>query len=996
MAHIHAIEIENDATYLLEPILHILPTVDGNKYTANIPNFELVEGVKISMEMPSTNAANPTLNINNSGDKVISYEGTVLDEGMLQSGRTYHLIYLSQQWQIVGDLLQIPLADNGVRGGAQLGYVSDNASRKYAVELDNEQMYVHVPWEGSSVSDWNAIQNLPHTLEGYGITDAYIRDNVITLGNNSITPIITVNDKSGSAIQLTAEDIGLKNPLQLIGKVTQQSPYQPSDGTQGNPLINGINPYVPQVGDVILDYTGEYEYVLTASGLWERIGGDGAYKIIQTAVAAPPTIETNKWASSISQNENGEIAVQYTALETDGLWSGNAATATQFATGQKIYVDLTTRFHEPTAANPQDQITTIQGGKDTAEIIGIDGTLEVRSGGTGTDSFAPNQVILSTNPPEGQAVTFTSRPYSNSISAEALSISTNFVTEQDVYYGLPKINNLHNYTSDNDIFAPITGGQQYQILVSSSSTTAPLWATHAFINSAESTVNDQQAFTTLTLGNNIDVSSEIAHSEGQIELYSAAASSHILKGDSTTTQYTHILPNSDGHIAQVPSAAAVGSPTQPVFVAANGVITPLTYTPNRLYYSIAAATPATDSDSFTATIHYADDSHIGLGASNWPENCTDTLYVTGTTSFNGNVYHKSNVYFGNATNYYIDATATGYLPDLRVDKIQLDEDYINFYSHMNANHISSSEQANANQSRLLLGYIQGTNTGMLFHRCTLEDNGASATDPQNLLSQDPIFKFNGHLLPEETNTNDLGADLFRWKDAYFQGNIYMQNVSTPNLGQTSTANKIIWKSAYHDAEIYFSASQSDEAGKLVLHSKSQVSNTNGRLHSTIAIAFDDNDTAYINYSDPSFYPAINNSGYLGLSTNRWNKMYIGDNDTYGDDYTSIYWNDGAPKVVAPVQQYTFTINANTNGVTITHEAFTTDTYVLQIVITYGMENLNAPLTWTSYDPQGNQLGRIQLQCSALTSGLIEGYVITSRGKTYIPDDMTNYFTPINP
>ena len=83
MAHIHAIEIENDDTYLLEPILHILPTVNGNKYTANIANFELVEGVKISMEMPAANAANPTLNINDSGDKAISYEGTVLAEGML-------------------------------------------------------------------------------------------------------------------------------------------------------------------------------------------------------------------------------------------------------------------------------------------------------------------------------------------------------------------------------------------------------------------------------------------------------------------------------------------------------------------------------------------------------------------------------------------------------------------------------------------------------------------------------------------------------------------------------------------------------------------------------------------------------------------------------------------------------------------------------------------------------------------------------------------------
>ena len=40
----------------------------------------------------------------------------------------------------------LPLAADGTRGGVQIGFTTDAANRKYAVQLSNEKMYVNVPW----------------------------------------------------------------------------------------------------------------------------------------------------------------------------------------------------------------------------------------------------------------------------------------------------------------------------------------------------------------------------------------------------------------------------------------------------------------------------------------------------------------------------------------------------------------------------------------------------------------------------------------------------------------------------------------------------------------------------------------------------------------------------------------------------------------------------------------------------------------------------------
>ena len=64
----------------------------------------------------------------------------------------------------------------------------------------------------------------------------------------------------------------------------------------------------------------------------------------------------------------------------------------------------------------------------------------------------------------------------DSSSASAIGTGTSLTTERDIYYGLPTINGVHNYTSSSTFFAPTSAGTSGQILKSNGSG-APSWIT---------------------------------------------------------------------------------------------------------------------------------------------------------------------------------------------------------------------------------------------------------------------------------------------------------------------------------------------------------------------------------------------------------------------------------------------------------------------------------------------------------------------------------------
>jgi hypothetical protein len=64
----------------------------------------------------------------------------------------------------------------------------------------------------------------------------------------------------------------------------------------------------------------------------------------------------------------------------------------------------------------------------------------------------------------------------DSTSASYIGTGTSLVTERDVYYGLPTINNSHTYTSNTKIYAPLSGGNSGCLLVANGTTSTPTWA----------------------------------------------------------------------------------------------------------------------------------------------------------------------------------------------------------------------------------------------------------------------------------------------------------------------------------------------------------------------------------------------------------------------------------------------------------------------------------------------------------------------------------------
>lgn len=233
------------------------------------------------------------------------------------------------------------------------------------------------------------------------------------VGSGKIT---VTSDESGNitidGAKTTLSDLGLDNAIHFRGV---SSTSITNGGTQ-TPTISGVdftaNPL--KNGDVVL--YGKQEFIYSG-GKWALFGDEGSY-----------------------------------ALKTRSITAG---------AGVKFIVDEA----DATSATLAKDFTIANTGVTSVGKGSANGTIAVSVGGAAATDVAVQGLAAAAY-----------KEVSDSSSASALKSSgTNLVTERDVYHGLPKINNAHNYTSNSTFYAPTGGGTAGYVLQSNGGTSAPTW-----------------------------------------------------------------------------------------------------------------------------------------------------------------------------------------------------------------------------------------------------------------------------------------------------------------------------------------------------------------------------------------------------------------------------------------------------------------------------------------------------------------------------------------
>lgn len=170
---------------------------------------------------------------------------------------------------------------------------------------------------------------------------------------------------------------------------------------------------------------------------------------------------------SIDKSDNGGLSLGNASYKWN-IFGDLTGTATAFATAPKVKVSLSTTYG--TGVGQNETTLNANNGEQT---LAVTGTLPVKHGGTGQESLTSGYALIGNGT---NAINF--RQIINNESATAITADTtndSLVTVNTIYYGLPTINNAHNYTSATTIYAPSTGGTANYPLVSKGATTTPDW-----------------------------------------------------------------------------------------------------------------------------------------------------------------------------------------------------------------------------------------------------------------------------------------------------------------------------------------------------------------------------------------------------------------------------------------------------------------------------------------------------------------------------------------
>lgn len=163
-------------------------------------------------------------------------------EGQVYYNTADHTLYQykgTDGWKPVGTEYTLPIASADALGGIKVGY-------GLGIETDGT---LKVTGGGTADAvEWANVLNKPDSLSGYGIVDAKIDNGVITLSTDTITPVTSVNNKTGSSISLDKSDVGLGNVENVKQYSASNEPPYPVtsvDGETGAVVLNDVK-YISQ------------------------------------------------------------------------------------------------------------------------------------------------------------------------------------------------------------------------------------------------------------------------------------------------------------------------------------------------------------------------------------------------------------------------------------------------------------------------------------------------------------------------------------------------------------------------------------------------------------------------------------------------------------------------------------------------------------------------------------------------------------------------------
>ena len=115
MGYIHSIEIDNNQSYLIEPLLFATAGGTSTAITAAINNFTLVSGAYVNIKVGEV-GANATLNVNGTGAQNIYYNNIQIGADMLSENHIYTFVYDGVNWIVLGDIADTNVLINSTSG----------------------------------------------------------------------------------------------------------------------------------------------------------------------------------------------------------------------------------------------------------------------------------------------------------------------------------------------------------------------------------------------------------------------------------------------------------------------------------------------------------------------------------------------------------------------------------------------------------------------------------------------------------------------------------------------------------------------------------------------------------------------------------------------------------------------------------------------------------------------------------------------------------------